>query len=423
MIGHDLSRKAGKRSRGDYISPLDGLRFIAAFLVAGGHYASVIGPGLVTGTLGSLTGLGMTLFFVLSGFVIHYNYNSTIAHTGGLKAFFVARFARLYPLYIFLFLMEFIYGVSSGRNACGHVGDIPGQFIGLFYYVTITQSWIYGTICKSSLIYQYGPISAVSWSISVEIFFYLVYSGIAVLVTRYKASPRGVIGLAAVAYALVVAYLLLCGHFQPQIDSVGATLFGNVASTASGYSDSLLRWLFYFNPVARLAEFIAGMAAAHLYNAYGRRGAEQGRVTANVMTLVAVAAVLAIHLWLYMVVAPTNSFIGRIASPLYGPLVAVMMYLTARYATVWSQFLSQSIFVRLGEASYSIYLLHEILPSVVKRLHIVVIGPLAGWTLWAVMLLILMVASRASYLWFEHPARVAIRRLLAPKSTQHVRYV
>lgn len=423
MASHDLSTKAGKRARADYIPPLDGLRFMAAFLVVGGHYASLVGPGFVTATLVSLTGLGMTLFFVLSGFVIHYNYSATIPRPGGLRAFFVARFARLYPLYIVLFLLEFVYGFLTGRSACGHLGDATGQFMGLFYYLTMTQSWIYGIICNSSLTYQYGPISAVTWSISVEMFFYLVYCGIAVLVARYNASPRGLVGLAAIAYGLVVAYLFLCGHFQPQIDSSGATLFGSVASTAAGYNDSLLRWLFYFNPVARLPEFLAGMAAAHLYIAHRRTGAEKGSGSANLMTLAAVGTVLAVHLWLYMAVTPSNSFIGRIASPLYGPLVAIMMYLTVRYATAWSRLLSSSILVRLGEASYSIYLLHEILPSAAKRLHIVVTSPLSGWILWVVTLLILMIVSRLSYLWFEHPARVAIRRLLASKSIQHVRYV
>ena len=420
MASHDLSTKAGKHARGDYIPSLDGLRFFAALLVVGGHYASLVGPGFVTATLVSLTGLGMTLFFVLSGFVIHYNYNATIPRPGGLKAFFGARFARLYPLYFVLFLLEFVYGFSTGRSACGQVGDPVGHFMGLFYYLTMTQSWFYGILCHRELVYQYGPISAVTWSISVELFFYLIYCGIAVLVARYKATPRSLIAVAAAAYGLVAGYLFLCGHFQPQIDSVGTALFGGVASTASGYNDSLLRWLFYFNPVARLAEFLAGMAAAHLYIGNRSRGAGEGSGLANVVTLATVAAVLAVHLWLYMVVAANNSFIGRTASPLYGPLVAAMMYLTVRHATVWSRFLSRSILVRLGEASYSIYLLHEILPSVAKRLDIVVTSPSSGWILWAVMLLILMIVSRLSYLWFEHPARVTIRRILAPKSTKPV---
>ena len=45
----------------------------------------------------------MTLFFVLSGFVIHYNYASAVTGNRplhGIAAYLWARFARLYPLFI-----------------------------------------------------------------------------------------------------------------------------------------------------------------------------------------------------------------------------------------------------------------------------------------------------------------------------------
>ena len=57
---------------------LDGLRDVAAMLVAGGHYMAHEGGAPLSVTASTLVGLGMTLFFVLSGFVIHYNYNATI---------------------------------------------------------------------------------------------------------------------------------------------------------------------------------------------------------------------------------------------------------------------------------------------------------------------------------------------------------
>ncbi len=96
------------------------LRFITAFLVFGGHHASPVGLGIAARMLVSLTGLSMTLFFVLYGFVVHSNSRPTIRRPGGLKAFFVARF---YSLYIALLPLEFVYGFSIGYSACGHVGD------------------------------------------------------------------------------------------------------------------------------------------------------------------------------------------------------------------------------------------------------------------------------------------------------------
>src|SRR5262245_65435671 len=85
-------------SREKYLPALDGLRFMAAMLVAGGHYVSIFSQGTASGTITTLTGLGMTLFFVLSGFVIHYDYCVPIARHVGASVFSVARVAVLFPL-------------------------------------------------------------------------------------------------------------------------------------------------------------------------------------------------------------------------------------------------------------------------------------------------------------------------------------
>jgi hypothetical protein len=111
---HDLSD--GRAVTHDPYAPaLDGLRGVAAFLVAGAHYMTMDGGAPLSEIVQTLTGLGMTSFFVLSGFVIHYNYNATITRPGGLRLFFVARFARLYPLYILLFLFDFAYTGLTAR--------------------------------------------------------------------------------------------------------------------------------------------------------------------------------------------------------------------------------------------------------------------------------------------------------------------
>ena len=385
---------------------------MAAMLVAGGHYASIIGQGAFPETLTSLTGLGMTLFFVLSGFVIHYNYYTTIPEKGGVRAFAVARFARLYPLYLILFMFDFAYTGLTARGACAHAAQAGDHWLSLTNYLTLTQSWYYAVICKASLIYQYGPVSAVSWSISVEAFFYVAYIGVAKLIANKNWSLRHVLIFSASGYLLVVVYLFACSCFQPGIDRAGLAVFGPVATVESGYNDSLLRWLLYFNPVARLGEFFAGMAAAHFYLMGTSSRAPSQPSQASTVVFASVGAVVAIHLLLYGMVAPNSVTIARIASPLYGPPIAIMMYLIARYDTRCSRMFSNSVLVKLGEASYSIYLLHEILPSAYKRIGLLIPDQWFAWPLWAGSLALLAVISRLSYLYIERPARFAIRKRL-----------
>ena len=54
----------------DNLDALTGLRFIAAFTIALGHTEAVVLE---------ITGIGMPLFFTLSGFIIHYVYADVFA--------------------------------------------------------------------------------------------------------------------------------------------------------------------------------------------------------------------------------------------------------------------------------------------------------------------------------------------------------
>src|SRR5271156_476612 len=96
----------GEITRPEPLPALTGLRFVAALCVVLAHGAAFMtnipaGDPLWRIYLMSLASIGMTLFFVLSGFVIHYNYcEQIIKFRGrGIANFFVARVARLYPLY------------------------------------------------------------------------------------------------------------------------------------------------------------------------------------------------------------------------------------------------------------------------------------------------------------------------------------
>jgi peptidoglycan/LPS O-acetylase OafA/YrhL len=90
-----------------YLPTLDGIRFIAAFSILWGHdwgnaaqfsdYPAIASYG------GAISLYGMPLFFVLSGFVIHYNYSElfkTRKAGWAVSQFLGARIARLYPLFI-----------------------------------------------------------------------------------------------------------------------------------------------------------------------------------------------------------------------------------------------------------------------------------------------------------------------------------
>lgn len=396
MAGQALSSPTKK-----HIAALDGIRFIAALFVAAAHYSAwILAPGPLTDLIMSLSGLGMTLFFVLSGFVIHYNYGTLLRQPGGLKEFAIARFSRLYPLYILVFLTEFILLLWHRSGSCALVGHPAGLALALPYYLTLTQDWVYGVVCKNSLIYQYGMMASVSWSISAEVFFYVVYCFYGQWAATMRATT--LFAVAGVGYLVPFAFVYECFVHGNLIEQSALAAFGPIATEQNGYQDSLLRWLYYFNPISQIAHFFAGVAVA------------QSFLTAKVvnphgkwLVLAATLLLFGTHFYLYGIIAPHNGFVGRNASLFYGPLVVLSIYLIVMFPeAVLSRLCARPFMVSSGEASYSLYLLHAFFAPFLLRLQAL---NLYHWVLWGTCLILLLCVSRLSYVCFERPARNILR--------------
>ena len=104
-----------------YFPALTGLRAVAAGLVLL-HYFNPLAPGRFGWQLHSLVAemhIGVTVFFVLSGFLIGYRY---LGRSGALRTYFVNRFARIYPLYFLLTTLTFAL-LHYGRHQPFAVGQ------------------------------------------------------------------------------------------------------------------------------------------------------------------------------------------------------------------------------------------------------------------------------------------------------------
>jgi peptidoglycan/LPS O-acetylase OafA/YrhL len=151
-------------ARAGEIRSLTGLRGLAALLVVVDHYASWISPSL-DGPWFKTGGLGMTIFFTLSGYVIALNYSGWDwrARPGRcLARFFTYRFARLYPAFL-LFALVIALQTPVTRD----------ESAGTALHLLLLQSWfpvLYGGHEVGS-----SPFH-VSWSISAECGLYLLFA-------------------------------------------------------------------------------------------------------------------------------------------------------------------------------------------------------------------------------------------------------
>lgn len=397
---------------------LTGLRFLAAFCVLFAHCFAVLMRRHETTSdiifwLMTPAYFGMTLFFVLSGFVIHYNYARLVTNGRftGIATFWWARFARLYPL---LVLTLFLSALLSFRPLHFLAGDREAVYTtlqALPYFLLSIQSWIYLPIGENSLIYTIAGSGSLTWSISTEWFFYLLYPCIAWLVLL--ARRPSITALFVLAWcAIWISFSSGLYDRAPQIDAWGIAHFGPIADMQQHYQDSFVRWLLYFSPYLRMGEFVLGAIVAQLYvQLQGMKVTSRENSIGTSVFAFAAASVFLITYLGHSENIGENIFHKMSLNFALGPSAAALIFCAARYRNVATRLLMSSPALLLGDASYSIYLLHFNALVLVAWLTESATHSIAfdAITLVVAMLIILL-SSVALYRYFERPARNWLRK-------------
>ncbi|MFT3750077.1 MAG: acyltransferase [Agriterribacter sp.] len=107
----------------NYIKDLDGLRAIAAFMVIFAHFfsSSIFQDYPIISKIAGLGNSGVSLFFVLSGFVITRILLASINSKTYFKSFYIRRVLRIFPLYYFA-LLCYYYFPYLALNFNLHIG-------------------------------------------------------------------------------------------------------------------------------------------------------------------------------------------------------------------------------------------------------------------------------------------------------------
>ncbi|MFM0155703.1 acyltransferase family protein [Paraburkholderia sediminicola] len=332
------------------IPALTGLRGLAAMLIVMHHLGLLIlplGRTDLSQALHQFGLLGMSTFFVLSGFVIHYNYAARIHRDGarGVKSFLLARFARLYPLYFLFVCLNFVHNIwtaPSSTIGSVYIATLPGYLIGI-------QAWVYSVIggYNFSLSQEYANNA---WSISAEVFLYLIFVPLVLLFNFERPSQRR--GLIIVTLGITARILFVLWVKNSWIGAWIGAKFG-IASYISPVD-----WLVYFSPYGRFFEFMAGMGIAEIWRARAHEPASRNEaLTVRILTYVALLYVLAActdgvffnHQYL---LAGERVHIG------YAIAMPIIVYSLCRRHGITAALIRSAPLIFLGDISYSLYLLH-----------------------------------------------------------------
>lgn len=165
-----------------YFPSLDGLRAVSVFLVMFNHVHGYV-PAWIHGWL------GVDVFFVLSGFLITTLMLREMAGNGSvsLRGFYIRRFFRIIPVYLFTVLLYF------GAVHAAHDPAKAAQF-------NAALPWLLG------FLQEYRPAAAGNilghaWTLGIEEKFYIVWP--LLLIALYPFGTRALLCLAAIFLSIL----------------------------------------------------------------------------------------------------------------------------------------------------------------------------------------------------------------------------
>jgi peptidoglycan/LPS O-acetylase OafA/YrhL len=363
--------RAGKERSGyEDLKPLTSLRFVAGLLVFFDH-APLTRPFADRYGFGQA---GVGFFFLLSGFILTWRYRRVFAERvtwHAVQSFYVARFARIYPMLLTAtalaaIVLTFGEGLAYAGSPLWSGTTAVHRWLVIATELTATKAWL--------------PIPAIafgvnppSWSIADEAFFYALFPIIAFSMLR---ALRGFSAATPVALAGIIW----------------------IFSTASFLARPVSPWFMSYFPPSRLIDFAIGMLAA-VAVVQGLRLRHP-----TVVECVSIALPCAI-----IAASPAIPESLRFALALMPGWALLVVAFSAQRGRI-SHILSHPAAVYLGEISFAFYLVHHTaIEAVTVRL---------GSTPGAVFVALALSLSISSVLFacVEGPCRQAILRPRAQRN-------
>ena len=311
------------------------LRFIAALAVViyhSGIEATSVCEAAASGCRFDLWGggYGVTLFFMISGFIMIVTSWNSFGSTASMGDFLRRRIARIVPLYWFVTTIAVV-----GILLVPSMLSVPVSDVGY-----IIASYLFWPVERVNGLVR--PIANLGWTLNLEMFFYAVFA-----LSLLFARARGLV-------LMMVALVLL------------SLLHANGVFTASGPLPSVPLH-FWSDPI--ILNFVIGMGLGIAYMKGWRLG-WAGSISLAALSLVIVGLETAIvpdAFWL----RPEDELLRRLVH------TAPALLLFAGGA-LGPQINAQSIFARvgmlIGDASYSLYLIHPFILRPMQKIWVKLVG-------------------------------------------------
>jgi peptidoglycan/LPS O-acetylase OafA/YrhL len=271
--------------------------------------------------------VGVSFFFMLSGFVLAWTYRDGDKAAG----FYGRRFARVWPLHIFMTLVVVVIFAVEG---------VQQDPLALAFVTPLLQAWV----PVSEVFYAYnGP----SWSLSCEAFFYLLFPLVIVRALRAVNPMRWIAAIGGCLIVIVAAVLI----FAPMI------------TAATGLRAGAFTYLLYIFPPYRFAEFVIGVMLCVIV----RKG-WQSPIKVSTAIWIALGTYAALTVVSNFLYANPVDMPNGLADLVMLPAFAILI-LSAATCDLEKQrtVLHSRVLLRLGKASFALYLVHQPILQLIGR--------------------------------------------------------
>lgn len=357
----------GKKRR--YITGLDGIRAIAVIMVLAYHLKlALFKSGF----------LGVTVFFVLSGYLITGILISEVEEEGtiDLKNFWLRRIRRLVPAVMSMaVVIIFVSAVVNRIIFTKGCKDFLASVLGF-------NNW-WQIFNKVSYFEAAGVPSPFThcWSLAIETQFYLIYP--LILLGIYKLAKsrgegrakRGLLFAGVTLLLALISVILMIVLFNPQQDA-SRVYYGTDTRAFSLLFGALLAILWDYRMVPRRLSASVNMVL--------------GSVSFAVLLVMTIAINGSSNFWYR-----GGQFFGTI-------LTVLMVYAVSGRKTWLSRFLSNPVLKWIGDRSYSIYLWHYPIILLISK------GIKASWWITLIEIVLSVVLAELSYRFIETPIRHGI---------------
>lgn len=343
-----------------YLPQLDALRALAVLLVIISHWfpkdhlLNIYTPNGF---------LGVTIFFVLSGFLITrilLNYRSLadkegIPRTYFLKLFYIRRSIRIFPVYFLVLFFVALLNIDNIRSVIG-------------WHITYTSNFLF-------FFQGMGNVASHLWTLAVEEQFYFFWPFIILFVPRKFLLP------------VIFSFIIVAPLFRIIVDTISPSRYINILTPSC------------FDAFGLGALFAYSGQTIHSY------------LSRHFKKLVWLLFLLSSFFMLYiaLTLSPAENIFLRKEMIAFGRLGFSAIALFAIYYTskengikgMYKKMIESPVILYIGKISYSLYLFHYFLPYLLKYfgLHL----PFSHINV-SIQFLILFLLSTVSWYLIEKPA-------------------